>query len=310
MKKISIIIPCYNEEENVFEVHKQVKEVVNCYDDILHEIIFIDNASTDKTVKKIKEIITKDKKTKLIVNAKNFGQSNSPFHAMLCSSGDAVVSMVADLQTPAKLIHEFIKHWKEGYKIVLGIRNKSQSSKLRKIINWFYYKTMEIITEHGHIQNFIGFALYDRQIVNIFKQFSGNEPYVRGMINEIGFEKKLVNYNEPLRQKGYTKNNFFTLLSIFLGGLVNYSKTPLRLMIFVGLISSLVSIFVSFFYLILKIIYWNEFSAGLAPLIIGVYLIGSLILLSLGIVGEYVANILDNVKKKPLVVEKERINFD
>lgn len=310
MKKISIIIPCYNEEENVFEVHKQVKKVLSSYEKYSHEIIFIDNASIDKTVQNIKEIIDVDKSTKLIVNSKNFGQSRSPFYAMLNAYGDAVILMVADLQTPAETIHQFIKNWEDGHRIVLGRRRKNKISRLRKSMNWIYYKFMNLMSEDGHIDNFIGFGLYDKSIIDLFRNFNIGTPYLRGLINEIGFEKKLVDYSEPQRLNGKTKNNIFSLISIVLTGLVSHSKAPLRFMIYLGLISSIISLIIGICYLILKLIYWDQFIIGLGPLVIGVYFIGSILLFSLGIVGEYIVSLINLVKNRPLVIEKERINFD
>ena len=310
MKKISIIIPCYNEEENVFEVHKQVKKVLSSYEKYSHEIIFIDNASIDKTVQNIKEIINVDRFTKLIVNSKNFGQSRSPFYAMLNAYGDAVILMVADLQTPAETIHQFIKNWEQGHKIVLGRRRKNKISRLRKSMNWIYYKFMNLMSEDGHIDNFIGFGLYDKSIIDLFRNFNIGTPYLRGLINEIGFEKKLVDYSEPQRLNGKTKNNIFSLISIVLTGLVSHSKAPLRFMIYLGLISSIISLIIGICYLILKLIYWDQFIIGLGPLVIGVYFIGSILLFSLGIVGEYIVSLINLVKNRPLVIEKERINFD
>ena len=310
MKKISIIIPCYNEEENVFEVHKQVKKVLSSYEKYSHEIIFIDNASIDKTVQNIKEIINEDRFTKLIVNSKNFGQSRSPFYAMLNAYGDAVILMVADLQTPAETIHQFIKNWEQGHKIVLGRRRKNKISRLRKSMNWIYYKFMNLMSEDGHIDNFIGFGLYDKSIIDLFRNFNIGTPYLRGLINEIGFEKKLVDYSEPQRLNGKTKNNIFSLISIVLTGLVSHSKAPLRFMIYLGLISSIISLIIGICYLILKLIYWDQFIIGLGPLVIGVYFIGSILLFSLGIVGEYIVSLINLVKNRPLVIEKERINFD
>lgn len=310
MKLLSVVLPCYNEEENIPIIYFELKNLLSTYKNYNYEIIFIDNASDDKTVYEIKKICKIDKNVKLIVNTKNFGQSRSPFYAMMQSKGDAVISMVSDLQMPVQTLIEFIKYWEKGYKIILGVRNKNKISLIRKLVNYFYYKIMSFLTEKNHLSNFAGFALYDKSIVNIMKNLNVGVPYIRSIIHEIGYEKKIIKYNEPKRIKGVTKNNFFSLLSIAINGIANHSRYPLRIMTLIGVISSILTLMVATYYLIMKLIFWDSFQLGLAPMIIGLYLIASILLFSLGMIGEYISVIIDLNKKDPLVYEKERINFD
>jgi glycosyltransferase involved in cell wall biosynthesis len=309
-KKISIVTPCYNEEENVRELHDRVKRVMSSLDQYSYEHIFIDNASQDKTIDILREIAGQDRNVKIIINARNFGHIRSPYHALLQASGDAVISIVADLQDPPEMIGEFIGKWEEGYKIVVGVKEKSEESPLFFAVRKLYYNVIGRLSEINLIKNFTGFGLYDRKVIEILREIDDPYPYFRGLICDIGFERAEVPYVQPVRRRGFTKNNFYTLYDIALLGITNHSKVPLRLATMSGFALAFLSLLVAFGYFIYKLIFWNSFTVGIAPLVIGLFFFGSVQLLFIGIIGEYIGSIHTQVLKRPLVVEKERINFD
>lgn len=311
-KKISITSSCYNEESNVEELYLKVKEQMEKFNDKYdYEQIFVDNCSTDKTAEKLRELAKRDKRVKVILNSRNFGHIRSPFYALINASGDAAMYLVSDLQDPPELISEFIQKWEQGNKIVIGVKNKSDEPFLIKTIRKFFYFFIERISDDNTklIKNFTGFGLYDKKIIEILKSIEDPYPYFRGLISEIGFEKAVISFNQPKRKKGKTKNNFYTLYDIAMLGIIKHSKVPLRLTIFVGFICSIVSMFVAFIYLVYKLLYWQNFELGMAPIVIGLFFFSSVQLFSIGILGEYIGAILTRVNKKPLVIEKERINF-
>lgn len=309
MKLISIITPCYNEEKNVRELYSKVREIMAELKDYRYEHIFIDNASTDKTLDILRELAAADKNLKIIVNARNFGHIRSPFHAILQSEGDAVISIVADLQDPPGLIKDFIRKWEEGFKIVVGVKKESEESKLFYNLRRLYYRTLTRLSNVELIEQFTGFGLYDRKVIEILRSFNEPYPYFRGLVAEIGLPRATIEYVQPLRRRGITKNNFFTLLDIAMLGLTSHSKVPLRLAVILGFISAVASLGVAFFYLVYKLLFWSSFTVGLAPLVVGIFFFSSVQLIFLGIVGEYVGSIHTYVQNRPLVVEKERINF-
>jgi len=309
MKTISIVTPCYNEAENVREVYEAVARVFESLPAYDYEHIFIDNASQDRTVAILKEIALRDKRVKIIVNSRNFGHIRSPFHAYLQAHGDAVVSLVADLQDPPALIKDFIRKWEEGYKIVIGVKQHSEESRLIFALRKTYYRLLSRLSHVDLIEQFTGFGLYDRQVIEIIRNINEPYPYFRGLIAEIGFESAKIEYVQPIRKRGTTNNNFYTLLDMALLGMTSYSKVPLRLAVILGFCSAVISLFVALFYLIYKLIFWQDFSVGLAPLVVGIFFFSSVQLFFLGIVGEYVGSIHTYVQKRPLVVERERINF-
>lgn len=309
MKKISIVTPCYNEEDNVNECVKVIKEVFSLYDNYIYEHIFIDNASTDKTVTKLKELANEDKNIKIIVNSRNFGHICSPYYGLLQANGDAVVLFVADLQDPPSLIHDFIKKWEDGYKSVVGVKKSSEESHIMFKIRKLYYSTVNKLSKIDLIDNFTGFGLFDREIIEILRKLDDPYPYFRGLIPEIGLKICKIEYDQPIRRKGITKNNFFTLYDIGMLGIVSHSLVPLRLATMLGFSISIMSIFVAFIYLILKLIFWNTFSLGMAPMVIGLFFFSSVQLFFIGIIGEYIGSIHTYNKKRPLVIEEERINF-
>ncbi len=310
MKLISIVTPCFNEEQNVEALYLKVKAIFAILPEYNYEHIFIDNSSSDRTVEILKGLAEKDSRLKIIVNVRNFGHIRSPYYGILQSTGDAVISVVADLQDPPELIISFLKKWEEGYKIVIGTKAKSKENKLMFLIRKIFYNTISQISETDQIKNFTGFGLYDRQFIEILRTLEDPYPYFRGLISELGFQRVEVPYEQPKREKGKTKNNFYTLYDIAMLGFVSYSKVPLRLASFIGFGVSFLSFFVALIYLVYKLIFWSDFSVGIAPLVIGFFFFGGVQLFFLGIIGEYIGVIFTQVKKRPLVIEKERINFE
>jgi len=310
MRFISIVIACYNEEENVREVYEQVKQVFDDLEDYTYEYIFIDNASKDKTVAILREIAKNDKRVKIIINTRNFGHIRSPYHAMLQTKGDAVISIAADLQDPPCLIKEFIRKWEEGYKVVMGIKKQSEESRIRFGLRKLCYRVLRRLSDVELAEQYTGFGLYDKQVVEILRDLDDPYPYFRGLIADIGFESAKIEYVQPVRKRGITKNNFYTLFDMAMLGMVSYSKVPLRLATMLGFVLAVISLLAAIFYLVYKIIFWESFSLGIAPLVVGLFFFASVQLLFIGIIGEYVGFIHTQVLKRPLVIEKERINFE
>ena len=310
MKRITISTGCFNEEDNVCALRERIDAVFQQLPDYSYELIFIDNHSTDRTVEKIKALAAEDKRIKLIVNARNFGHIRSPYHALLQGKGEAVINMVSDLQDPPELIPEFLKKWEEGSKIVVAVKNQSQETKLMWLIRRFYYWLLFKIADVKVIQNFTGYGLYDRQVVEIIRSLDDPYPYFRGIIAEIGFEPAVVPFVQPLRKRGITKNNFYTLYDMAMLGITSHSKVPIRLATMGGFFLAFVSLMISLAYLVLKLAFWDTFAMGMAPIIIGVFFFGSIQLFFIGLLGEYVAAIHTQVLKRPHVIEQERVNFD
>lgn len=307
--KISVVTPCYNEEGNVEPLYNKVKGVfgrLGAYD---YEHIFIDNASTDNTVKILKSIADKDKNLKIIVNSRNFGHIRSPFYGLLQAQGDAVVSLAADFQDPPEMIKDFISKWNEGYKIVIGVKKQSKESRLMFTVRKLFYDLIGAISEIGQIKNFTGFGLYDKRIIQILRSIDDPYPYLRGLVCDIGFEIFTIEFVQPVRKKGITKNNFYSLYDMAMLGITNHSKVPLRLATMLGFLVALISFFVALAYLIYKIIFWQNFTVGTAPIVIGLFFFSAVQLFFIGIMGEYIGSIHTQVLKRPLVIEKERINF-
>lgn len=310
MKLISVVTPCYNEEENVEELYRQIKAQFDRLPQYRYEHIFIDNASQDNTVALLKKLAAADRHVKVILNAKNFGHIRSPYYALFQASGDAVLLMVSDLQDPPSLIPEFLKRWEEGHPIVAGVKNKSKENPLMFAFRKLYYFLIKHFSDIDHISNFTGFGLYDRKFLNILKAIDDPYPYFRGMIAELGYDRYEIPYTQPKRQHGKTKNNFYTLYDMGMLGFVNHSKLPLRLASFIGFVVAAVSLLVAIGYFIYKLIYWDNFVVGTAPLVIGLFFFSAVQLFFIGIIGEYIGAIHTQVRKRPLVIERERINFD
>ena len=311
MKKISILTACYNEEENVEELYKQVKHVMNTQ--VAHynyEHIFIDNASEDKTIAILKKIAAEDKNVKIIVNSRNFGHIKSPTHGLFQATGDAVISVVADLQDPPELIPTFIKEWENGFDIVLAQKKESDEHGLMFKIRELYYGLLYKVSEVKIFKNVTGFGLYDKKVMDAIKSMKDPYPFFRGMLAEVGFNVKQIPYNQPVRIRGVTKNNFYSLYDMGILGIISNSKVPLRMAIFLGVFFGIVSFLVGFGYLIAKLIWWNSMSLGIAPLLIMSSFMFSVTLFFIGLIGEYIGAIYTQVLNRPLVFEKERINFD
>lgn len=311
MKKISIVIPTYNEIENIALLVSELTEILEKeLSNYNYEIIVIDNYSTDGTRDEIRKLCALNKNVKGILNAKNFGQLNSPFYGITQITGDAVILMCADFQDPPRMILNFVKEWENGYKIVIGIKNKSKESKFMYLARTMYYKMIDKMADIKHIEHFTGFGLYDKKFIDVLRKLDDPTPYLRGIVAELGFTRKEIPYEQQQRKFGKTKNNFFSLYDVGMLGITSYTKIILRLATFIGFFVGVISFFLSIIYLILKLIYWDSYPAGTAPILIGMFFLGSLQLFFIGILGEYIMNINTKVLKRPLVVEEERINFD
>ena len=309
-KTISILTPCYNEEENVFNVYNQVRQVMAGVGKYEYEHIFIDNSSQDNTVAILKAIAAEDRNVKIIVNSRNFGHIRSPMHAFFQCRGDAVIGIVADLQDPPPMIADMIREWENGAYCVLGIKRTSEEHSLMFWLRKQYYRLVERLSSLETIQNFTGFGLFDRKVVELVRAFDDPYPYFRGMIAEIGLPTVKLLYDQPARKFGITKNNWYTLYDIGMLGIISNSKIPLRLAALAGFIGASISFLVALAYLVLKLVFWSTFSFGLAPMLIGVFFISSLQLVFLGVMGEYIGSIYTQVQKRPYAVELVRINFE
>jgi glycosyltransferase involved in cell wall biosynthesis len=310
MKLISIVTPCFNEEENVVDLYTRMKTVFADRPQYQFEHIFIDNASTDRTVPLLKEIAAQDKRLKIIVNSRNFGTVRSPFHGILQARGDAVVFIAADLQEPVEMIPRFLEKWEEGFRIVVGIKKGSEESKPMFALRKLYYRVVGRLAEVELINDFTGFGLYDRRVIGILRDLEDPYPYLRGLISEIGFQRAEIEYLQPVRRRGITKNNFYALYDVAMLGMTNHSKVPLRLATMLGFTFSIICLLIATAYLVAKLIFWNTYTIGTAPVIVGLFFFASIQLMFTGILGEYIGSIHTKVFNRPLVVEKERINFD
>lgn len=309
MKLISVVTGCFNEQDNVDELCARIRHQFAQLPGYDYEHILIDNASTDATVARIKAIAAHDRRVKLIVNTRNFGHIRSPMHALLQARGDAVIAMASDLQEPPELIGEFIAKWEEGFRIVAGVKPQSQHTTALTFIRRAFYTTIGRISETRLIPDFTGFGLYDRSVVEIVRQLDDPYPYFRGMIADLGFAHAEVPFVQPQRKRGISKNNFYTLYDMAILGITSHSKVPIRLATMAGFLLSALSLLVAIVYLIYKLLRWDQFSLGVAPVVIGFFFFASVQLFFIGILGEYIAAIHTQVLKRPLVVEKERVNF-
>jgi len=309
-KTLTILTPCYNEEPNVREVYLRVRAAVAAAGDYRYEHIFIDNASTDNTLGELKAVATQDKNVKVIRNTRNFGHIRSPMHGLYQSSGDAVIGIAADLQDPPEMIVDLVRKWEEGYPVVITVKATSDENGLMYWVRKKYYRLVNRLSGVETYENFTGFGLFDRKVVEIIKQMNDPYPYFRGIIAEIGMKRFEIPYHQPVRKHGVTKNNFYSLYDMAMLGITNLSKVPLRLVTFSGFVGALVSVLVSLGYFVYKLAFWNNFSVGIAPLVIGIFFFMSIQMLFMGIVGEYIGTIYTLVQNRPLVVEQERINFE
>jgi polyisoprenyl-phosphate glycosyltransferase len=310
LKLISIVSPCYNEQDNVEQLYLRTRETLAQFPQFRYEHIFIDNASTDNTVAILRGLAAQDGNVKVIVNARNFGHLRSPQHAILEAQGDAVAVLLSDLQDPPELIGEMIREWEQGTPVIVGIKNTSEESGLMYKIRTLYYRAVARLTNVRVFEHFTGFGLYDRTVIDILRsRFRDPYPYFRGMIAEIGLPYKTLHYNQKRRERGITKNNFYTLYDLAMLGITNLSKVPLRLVTFTGFILAVLSALIGTGYLFAKILFWSRFDIGVAPVVVGLFFFGSVQLIALGVIGEYIGSIHTMVQNRPLVIEKERINF-
>ena len=309
-KKVSILIPCFNEEENVVPMSKAVVELFELqlpqYD---YELVFIDNDSKDNTRPLLREICRQNPRVKAIFNAKNFGQFNSPYYGMLQTTGDCVISMVCDFQDPLELIPQYLEAWEEGYKIVIGVKKKSKEGLIMRGCRTLYYKILKKMSQVDIIEHFTGSGLYDRAFIEVLRDLKDPTPFLRGIVAELGYRRKEIEYEQPKRRAGKTHNNFFTLYDAAMLSFTSYTKSGLRIATFMGMFLAFGSFMIGMVYLILKLCYWDRFNAGTAPLLIGIFFIGSILLFFMGLMGEYIMSINQRVMNRPLVIEEERINF-
>jgi len=307
-KLISIITPCYNEEDNIVELCDRISVIMN-NQPYNYEHICIDNSSTDTTVQKIKNIAINDKCLKLIINSRNFGHIRSPFYGILQSNGDACILIASDFQDPPEMIEKFIEKWELGFKIVLAVKPESEESAFMFSIRKLYYRVLAKLSEVPLIQNATGAGMFDREVIEILRKIDDPYPYFRGLLCEIGFPISTIPFKQPKRMKGVTKNNFYTLYDIAMLGITNHSKIPLRLMAMGGFLLAFLSLIIALIFLMAKIVYWDSFQLGTAPVIIGVFFFGAIQAFFIGVLGEYIGSIHTKVRNMPLVIEKERINF-
>jgi glycosyltransferase involved in cell wall biosynthesis len=311
MKFISVVSGCYNEEDNVRELYRRVCRVfADELPEYTFEFILIDNASHDGTVKVLKEIASRDKRVKVIVNNRNFGHVRSPYYAVLQASGDAIIVMASDLEDPPEMLPQFVRKWEEGYKVVLAQKTSGDEFFGFFLARRFYYYLINRLSDVPLVKDVTGFGLYDRRVIEDVRKIGDPYPYFRGLICDLGYEQFLIPFRKPVRKRGFSKNNLYTLYDLAILGFTNHSKVPLRLAVFAGVGMSLLSFLVAFAYLIYKLLYWRAFSVGTAPVVIGIFFLGAVQLFSIGMLGEYIGSIQTQVLKRPLVIEKERINFD
>jgi glycosyltransferase involved in cell wall biosynthesis len=308
-KKLSIVSGCFNEAGNVEDLVARVTKVMSALPQYDYEQIIIDNASTDGTQEILRKLAAGNPRLKVILNARNFGHIRSPYHGMMQAGGDAVIYLASDLQEPPELIPEFVRKWDEGAKAVVAIKDSSAESPLFFAVRRLYYRLVEGLADTRTIQNFTGFGLYDRVIMEYCRSLKDPYPYFRVLIAEIGLPVARVSYHQPLRTRGFTKNNLYTLYDMAMLGITNFSKVPLRLAAMLGFVMAIISLLVALVYLVYKLVFWYSLPIGTAPLVIGLFFFASVQLFFIGILGEYIGAIHTQVLKRPLVVERERINF-
>lgn len=310
METISVLIPTYNEEDNVVPMCDAVREEfaknLPHYD---YEIIFIDNCSKDKTRERLELLCAGDEKVKAIFNARNFGQSRSPYYGLMQTTGDCAVRLCADFQEPVEMIHRFVEEWEKGYKIVVGIKTSSKESKVMYALRSIYYKLVKKFSDVEQIEHFTGFGLYDRAFIDVLRKLDDPAPFLRGIVAELGWKRKDIEYVQQLRKSGKSKNNLYTLYDYAMLSVTSYTKIGIRLAVFLGAIAGFFSVVIGVLYLILKLLYWDKFPAGTAPMLIGMMFLGAVQLFFIGMIGEYILTINARLMKRPLVIEEKRINF-
>jgi dolichol-phosphate mannosyltransferase len=308
-RMLSVIAPCYNEEANVAELYRRLGDVFARYPEYEFECVFIDNASTDNTVGVLKAIAASDKRVKIIVNTRNFGHIRSPYWGVMQTSGDATIYLASDLQDPPELISQFIEAWQEGYKVVLATKPVSKTNPLMHRLRKTYYRVLDGISDVSIVKDTTGFGLYDKVVLDKVREINDPYPYFRGLICELGYEVKTISFNQPRRLRGISKNNFYSLYDTAMLGVVSHSLVPIRLASFVGFSLGALSVLAAFIFLALKLLYWDSFPMGIAPIVIGMFLMFGILLFFIGILGEYIGSIHTSVQRRPIVVERERVNF-
>ena len=310
MKKISVLIPCFNESDNVIPISEAIiDEFANYLSSYDYEIVFIDNSSTDGTREKLEKLCGRNKKIKAIFNAKNFGQFNSPYYGMCQTTGDCTISMCCDFQDPVSLIHRFVAEWEKGYKIVSAIKTQSVENKVMRFLRTCYYKTIKKMSSVEQIEHFTGTGLYDKSFVDVLKSLDDPTPFLRGIVAELGALRKDIPYTQAKRRAGKTHNNWYTLYDAAMLSFTSYTKVGLRMASFLGFIIALLDILFAVLYFVAKLIWWDRFPMGTAPLLIGMFFLGGVQLIFLGLLGEYVMSINTRVMHRPLVIEEKRLNF-
>ena len=310
MKKISVLIPTYNEEENVEPLCEAVIDEFKRMPQYDYEILFIDNDSIDSTRDKLRRLCKENSKIKAIFNAKNFGQANSPYYGLLQTTGDCAILLCADFQDPINMIPRFIKEWEKGYKIVVAIKTSSKENRVIRFLRTCYYKLLKKFSEVDQIEHFTGFGLYDRSFLEVLRNLEDPTPFLRGIVAELGFKRKEISYEQQLRRAGSSKNNFLSLYDLAMRGFTSYTKAGLRIATFLGIVTAFICFLIGIIYLIFKLAFWNQFNTGMAPMLIGVFFIGAIQLIFLGLIGEYILCINARIMKRPLVIEEERLNFE
>lgn len=309
MKKISVLIPCYNEEENVIPLSEAIVAEFDALGGYDYEIVFIDNCSTDGTRANLENICGRNKRIKAIFNAKNFGQFNSPFYGLLQTTGDCTISMCADFQDPVEMIPKFIAEWEKGYRIVTGIKTASKENPLMYFLRSLYYKMIKKLSDVEQIEHFTGFGLYDKSFIQTLRELDDPTPFLRGIVAELGSKRKDLSYEQAQRRAGKTSNNWYRLYDAAMLSFTSYTKIGLRLATILGFFLSAVSLLIAVAYLVLKLAFWDTFSMGTAPILIGVFVFGSVQLFFIGLIGEYIMNMNTRIMRRPLVVEEKRLNF-
>jgi polyisoprenyl-phosphate glycosyltransferase len=310
IQTISVLTPCFNEADNVEALYGRVKTVFDRLGSYAYEHVFIDNASTDGTADILRRLAAADRRVKVIVNTRNFGHVRSPYHALLQCRGDAVIGMAADLQDPPELIPAFIEKWREGYKVVLGVKAAAEESAVMFAIRRIGYSVIDRLSEVKQVRNCTGFGLYDKAFIAVLRRLPDPYPYFRGIVAELGFRYATIPYTQPRRLAGVTKNNLYRLYDLGVQGVVNHSKIPLRIATMIGFFASVASFTTALGYFVAKLLFWYRLPIGFAPVIIGLFCVASVQLFFLGVLGEYVGSIYTQVRNRPLVIEEERINFD
>ena len=309
-KKVSVMVPCYNEVGNVEPIAAAIVAQMEALPQYDFELLFIDNCSTDGTRDRIRALCAGDRRIRAIFNVKNFGQFNSPFHALLQTTGDCAISICADFQDPVEMIPDFLRYWEEGYQIVCGVKTSSQESHLIYRLRTLYYRLLRRFSSVDIIEHFTGFGLYDRSFLDVLRRMDDPTPFLRGMVAELGGRRKEIPYEQPLRRSGKTHNNWYTLYDAAMLSVTSYTKAGMRLAVFGGAFFAVMNLLVGLVYLIMKLIYWDRFEAGQAPSVIITSLMGSILLCFMGFLGEYISAINIRQMHRPLVVEEERLNFD